>query len=554
MKPSRLAPRSLYARLALVLLLLLGTVGAAWIATSVHTTALYQEELEQRLNRDLARQLLKDTEILDQGVSEADLEHIFHVLMVVNPRIEVYLLDAEGRILSYSAPEGRVVRERVSLEPIRRFLRADSAGSDPVAADGPRLPLRGDDPRQAEGRKIFSVAPIPASAFPDGTGVADGTGAAGETSPAGGDATTAGERGGYLYVVLGGERYESVVAGLRSNKVLRMAAGVTVGALAVAFLVGLILFRRLTRRLARLDRRIRGFHRDDGPAGRRAASADAGVSVSGGRATEDHEAAPPGDEIDRLEAGFARMAERIEHQIDELAALDELRRELVANVSHDLRTPIAALRGYLETLLIKEESLSPEERSRYLTIALRHAEHLGKLVAQLFELARLDIEEGELELEPVSLPELAQDVVQKFHLAAERQGIDLAADLPESVPFVQADIRLLERALDNLLENALAHTPEGGRVTLAVAAANGGARVRLEDTGSGIPADELPRIFDRFQRGSAPVEGRGRRQQPGAGLGLAITKRILDLHGADLAVESEVGHGTTFSFELPLHR
>jgi len=508
-----LAPRSLYARLALVLLLLLGTVGAAWIATSVYTTALYQEELEQRLNRDLARQLLKDTEILDQGVSEADLEHIFHVLMVVNPRIEVYLLDRRGEILAYSAPEGEVVRERVSLTPIREFLNAAE----------PRLPLRGDDPRQAEGRKIFSVAPVPARAAGRITG--------GSAAP----------EGGYLYVVLGGQRYESVVAGLRSNRILRLAAGATLGALLVAFLVGLLLFRRLTRRLARLDRRIRGFHRE----------ADAATSAAGAAPVE-------GDEIDRLEAAFSRMAERIEHQIDALAALDELRRELVANVSHDLRTPIAALRGYLETLLIKEESLSPEERSRYLTIALRHAEHLGKLVAQLFELARLDIEERELDLEPVSLPELAQDVVQKFHLDAERHGIDLTAELPASVPFVHADIRLLERALDNLLENALAHTPEGGRVTLAVAAANGGARVRLEDTGSGIPADELPRIFDRFQRGSAPADGRGRKQRPGAGLGLAITKRILDLHGADLEVESTVGHGTTFSFELssraPAHR
>lgn len=516
----RIAPRSLYARLALVLLLLLTVVGAAWIATSVYTSALYQEELEQRLNRDLARQLLSDTQILDEGVSDADLEHIFHVLMVVNPRIEVYLLDAEGQILAYSAPEGKVVRERVSLEPIRAFLGPD-----------PRLPLRGDDPRQTEGHKIFSVAPIPAGSGDRDSSAVPSTGSG------------LGDTGGYLYVVLGGERYESVVAGLRSNRVLRLAAGATLGALLVAFLVGLLLFRRLTRRLARLDRRIRAFH----PRG------DGANDDSAGAAHPDPDLDLPatGDEIDRLEAGFSRMAERIELQIEELAALDELRRELVANVSHDLRTPIAALQGYLETLLLKEETLPPEERRRYLAIALRHAEHLGKLVAQLFELARLDVEEGKLDLEPVSLPELAQDVVQKFHLEAERQGVALAAELPADVPFVAADIGLLERALDNLLENALAHTPEGGRVILAVAAAEGGARVRLADTGHGIPADELPRIFDRFQRGSAPEDGRRRRQHPGAGLGLAITKRILDLHGAELSAESTVGQGTTFSFLLP---
>ena len=388
-----------------------------------------------------------------------------------------------------------MVRERVSLQPIREFLSGTV-----------RLPIRGDDPRQADGRKIFSVAPIPRHS---GNGEAAG--------------------GGYLYVVLGGERYESVVAGLRSNWVLRLAAGVALGALAVVLAVGLVLFRRLTRRLARLDHRIRAFHPDP---------------------NEPPATPPPGDEIDRLEAAFHRMAERIEAQIHELSALDELRRELVANVSHDLRTPIAALQGYLETLQLKEGSLDEDERRRYLNVAARHAEHLGKLVAQLFELARLDVEEARLEVEPVSLAELAQDVVQKFHLAAERHGVALEALAGRPLagqPFVAADIRLLERALDNLLDNALAHTPPGGRVTVAVEETPRGLRLRLADTGTGIPPDELPRIFDRFQRG----EDRGRRERPGAGLGLAITKRILELHGSDLTVESTVGRGTAFSFELP---
>lgn len=509
---------SLYARLALALLVLLTLLAVAWVVTTVVTSNLYHEEVEQRLNRSLAQQLLSDTEILDQGVREEDVKHIFHVLMVVNPRIEVYLLDAEGRILSYSAPEGRVVRERVDLEPVRAFLA------------GGRLPIRGDDPRHREGRKIFSAAPIP--------------------SP-GGDGPD-----GYLYVVLGGERYDSVLAGLRSNWVLRLAVTAGLGALLVALALGLLLFRRLTRRLERLDRRIRTFHREPVLPTRYPGPPAAGEARPGdGPPT----LTPPGDEIDRLEAAFNRMAERIESQIGELAALDELRRQLVANVSHDLRTPIAALQGYLETLLLKEESLPEAERRRYLEIALRHAEQLGKLVAQLFELARLEVEEAKLELEPASMAELAQDVVQKFHLEAERHGIALEARLPSAAggddgpgagplqPFVRADIRLLERALDNLLENALAHTPPGGRVTLAVEAADGGVRVRLADTGRGIPPEDLPRIFDRFHRGRDP----GRRERPGAGLGLAITRRILELHGAALQVESAVDVGTTFTFQLP---
>ncbi len=495
-------PRSLYARLSLVLLVLVGLVGAAGLAINLWTVRRYQEEAEQRLNHDLAGALLSDTTIFQDGVRQEDLDHIFHMLMVVNPRIEVYLLDRGGRILGYSAPAGRVVRDRVSLQPIRDFLAGDR-----------RLPLRGDDPRSRGGRKIFSVAPIPAP---------------------GGDAAPDAEGPGYLYVVLGGEQYDSVLHRLRGSYILRTSGGVAVAALALAAALGLVLFRVLTRRLARLDSRIRGFHREGYLPGPVAPGGDPGVPGP-----------PAGDEIDRLEEAFERMAARIEGQMAELAQLDELRRELVANVSHDLRTPIAALQGYLETLLMKDAALSPEERRQYLEIAERHSQHLGKLVAQLFELARLDVAEARLDLETVSLAELAQDVVQKFGLAAGERGIELVAELPARLPFVRADIRLLERAFDNLIENALAHTPAGGRVVVGLAEGDEGVVVRCEDSGAGIPPEELPRVFDRFFR------GRGGRAGGGAGLGLAITKRILELHGARLEVASAVGHGTAFSFRLP---
>ncbi|HMB52388.1 MAG TPA: hypothetical protein VKU40_03670, partial [Thermoanaerobaculia bacterium] len=215
--------RSLFARLAVVLLVLLVGVGAVWVVTTLVTTGLYQEELEQRLNRDLARSLLADTAILERSVGEEigegvdgglgpdlepdlepELEHIFHTLMVVNPRIEVYLLDVEGHILAFSAPEGRVVREQVSIDPVHAFLAGER-----------RLPIRGDDPRQEKGVKIFSAAPIEA---PSGAVV------------------------GYLYVVLGGEGYDSAAALLRSSYLLRLAAVGAVVAVLVALAAGLFLF------------------------------------------------------------------------------------------------------------------------------------------------------------------------------------------------------------------------------------------------------------------------------------------------------------------------
>jgi two-component system, OmpR family, sensor kinase len=381
-----------------------------------------------------------------------------------------------------------VVRERVDLEPIHDFLA------------GARLPVHGDDPRSPTGRKIFSAARLP--------------GADDAADPA------------YLYIVLGGEQYDSVFDRLQASAILRLAGCLAALAVGAALAAGLFTFRRLTRRLERLDRTLASFRQRQGE--------------------PPPDAPADGDEIDRLDSTFRAMAQRIDRQVEELARHDELRRELVANVSHDLRTPIAALQAYLETLLIKDETLAPQERRRYLEIAARHGDHLGKLVAQLFELARLDVEEPALSLETMSLAELIQDVVQKLELTAREREVVLAARLPGRLPPVSADIRLLERAFGNLIENALAHTPPGGRVTLGLERDGESVMVRCEDTGEGIPAEELPHVFERLFRGRGP-HGRN----DGAGLGLAIARRIVELHGSRLEVESELGRGTVFSFRLP---
>jgi PAS domain S-box-containing protein len=224
-----------------------------------------------------------------------------------------------------------------------------------------------------------------------------------------------------------------------------------------------------------------------------------------------------------------------------------LRRDLIANVSHDLRTPLAALHGYLETLLMKGESLPPEKRRSYLETAARQSEHMGTLISELFELVKLDFKGFEIHPEPVQLGELAQDVLQKFHLAAEKKGIALEADIAAGLPSVQADIGLIERALDNLIDNALRHTPSGGVVSLAVTASDGRVEIRVADTGRGIPAAEIPHIFERFYRvDKSRTTGTG-----GAGLGLAIVKRIIDLHGVRMEVTSAPNEGAAFSFALP---
>ena len=482
--------QSLHTRLVAVLLGLLLVLGVTLTIISFNSSRSYEEEVVQRLNRALAASLVAEEVLLVEGeVNERALEQVFHTLSIINPSIEVYLLDLEGNVVQHSAP-GKVRRERIDIEPIKAFL-----------ADGAELPIRGDDPRDVNRKKIFSASVIMVEDRYEG----------------------------YLYVVLASEAYDSVVQRLKGSHILRMSVVLTGLALALTAIAGVVLFSALTRRLRTLAAVVEDFRRSDFSEPVRL----------------DHDSAG-GDEIDTLSATFESMSDRIIQQVRSLKQTDELRRELVANVSHDLRTPLASLTGYIETLQLKEGRLSDSEREQYLAVARRQSERLTTLVEELFELARLESQDMKPELETFPLPELVQDVVQDFRLEADQKGVSLELDRPDEVPLVSADIGLIQRALSNLIGNALEHTDSGGKVSVFIAPAADKVAVRIEDTGCGIPSDELEQIFDRFYQ----VRNRGERQSTAGGLGLAIVKRILELHGSAVDAASTVGEGTAFSFSL----
>ena len=216
-------------------------------------------------------------------------------------------------------------------------------------------------------------------------------------------------------------------------------------------------------------------------------------------------------------------------------------------MSHDLRSPLAAVRGYLETALMKGEALSAEERARYIEIALRNTEGLGTLVEELFALSTLDAGGVEPHVEPFAAGDLVQDVAARFRPRAEEGGQTLALHLDPALPLVRGDVGLVERVLANLIDNALRFTPPGGSVQVAALRLDGAVRFRVCDTGAGIPADLVGRVTERFVQGD-PARTRGGRG--GAGLGLAIAERILALHGSRLEIASVEGEGTTVAFTL----
>lgn len=492
--------RTLYGRLAALLFglcLLLGGLYTAWM---VRTSQLYLQEVNQKLNRNLARHLAAERILLTDGrINKEAAAETFRTLMAINRSIEIYLLDPEGRVLAFSAAPGVVKRDRVSLEPVRAML------------DERPLPIYGDDPRSETRRKVFSVTalrrarggqPVPPNSALDG----------------------------YLYVILVGEEYVSALGLVGQSRTLRSSAW-TVGLLiALALLAALLIVRGLTRRLTRLAREMAAFRESD-------------FSRIPALPSE---AGPPGDEIDTLAVTFRDMSQRIVGQIGHLREVDRLRRDLVANVSHDLRTPMASIHGYLETLLLKGPALAPEERKRYLEVALKHSQGLRTMVDELFDLAKLDAREVTMHQEPFSLCELGQDVLQRFELLAAGKGVELESLLSPSLPMVVADIQLIERVLLNLVQNAVRHTRHGGCVSLNCHMDGARVLVEVADTGPGISADELPHIFERFYR----ARGADNEAVQGAGLGLAIAKHIVELHGTTLGVRSAPEAGATFTFTL----
>lgn len=246
-------------------------------------------------------------------------------------------------------------------------------------------------------------------------------------------------------------------------------------------------------------------------------------------------------------AGRVAMLElRLAERDAQLSRVALQRRELLANVSHDLRTPLAAMQGYLELLLLRHGSLGPAEERNYLLTAARQGEKLGRLVNDLFDLTRLEAGELAPQAEDFALGELVQDVVQKFGHEARQRGVRLAACDAAAAPRVHADLALVARVLENLLDNALRHTPAEGSVTIGILADGTRTALTVSDTGEGIAAADLPGLFDRYDRASR-VQGVG----ASPGLGLAIARRIVRLHGGELAVRSTPGAGTAVSFDLP---
>jgi signal transduction histidine kinase len=480
--------RSFYARLSSLFLVLTVALGAGFIAIAFNSAEHLFDDVEQLLNRDYAAAIAEElAPLVSKGFQNGPIQEAIHYMMVLNPRVEIYLLGADGRVLAwFGNPADRLVRISVDTRPLEAFITG-----------GRRLPILGDDPRSSSRSKPFSAAPL-----------------------------RIGDERGFVYVILGGQLFDRSLNAVRESYYLRAGLAAVLAALGVTVVTGLALFFLLTRRLTLLSQAVRAFKAGD--LRRRVAA--------GSR-----------DELGDLGRSFNDMAAALEAGMEKLRLSQRMRRELIANISHDLRGPIASLRGSLETIVLKDAELGPEERRKYMEVGLRSTDSLGKLVDELFELVSLETRQKRPRREAFPLSELVQDVVLKLRPRAEKVPVRLEAVSPPGIPLVSADIGMIERLLSNLIDNALGFTPAGGSVRVELSPRDGFVYVCVADTGMGIAPEDLPRIFDRFYRAD-----KSRNRSGGAGLGLAIAKEIAELHGGTLTAESFPGQGARFTFRLPI--
>ncbi len=487
-------PKTLFGRLLAIVLAFCMLMTSICIVLMRTWHSNYHAEADQMAGRDVAQRIVEANLFFNEGLLDVNNYHrAVANLAAINPTVDSYLLDEQGQILASSLPGERLTRRFVDVTPIEEFLGSDVS-----------LPIFGDDPQRLAGEEVFSAATIIIPGCP----------------------------ASYLYLILHRSDEGSALAAIRRSYTINETVGVLLLSAILAVLATVVLMRVLTRNLGHLEEAMVAF-RESGfttPPVRLA-------SVRPGW----------GDEIDRLTRMFSELVAKMQVRMQDLRHSDEIRREILANVSHDLRTPLAALSLHLETLALKPD-LSAEERGQYLLTSLRQCQGLSTLVEQLLEAARLDAGQVPFEPEPFNIGELLHDVEQKFRLNAEKSGVELRVDGIETLPMVRGDIGLIERALDNLLDNAFQYTKSGDKISISTEQLDTAVRVAVADTGTGFSAPDSEHVTDRFFR-----VDRSRGQGSGhAGLGLAIVNSIARLHGSQLDIDSVPEHGTTVSFELPI--
>ena len=493
---------SLYHRISIVLLAVFLIIAGlmAWLFEQSRQSI--QDETSQRLHLNLAEHIVQDLSLGKNGqLDKSSIKQAFHMMMVLGPSIELYIVDTNGKLLAYDAPEEKIKLQTIDTAPIKQFTTGE-----------PDLPLLGDDPRSSTRKKIFSAALIQHEK----------------------------KMVGYLYIIIGGEDFDSISTALQLSKAWKIGLFGMGAALFFLLVASLLLFYALTKPLRNLALEITAFEKSGFKQLDRKQDFSKDINSTSS------------SEVSLLSVSFYHMAQQITESLERLEKLDTVRKEFLAYVSHDLRTPLTGTTAYLETLALKFDSLSDTEKKTFIEKSLANCARLDSMINELFELARLDNNQVTLNNQLFSIEDSLSDLYSSLEGIAKKKDIQLDVQCTLSESSVFGDIAKLERVIQNLVENAIHYTPNQGTVTIS--AINLPAKedqencvqITISDTGQGISEEDLPYIFEPYYRSESALKP----YQKGAGLGLAICQRLLALHGTKLQVESTLNKGTRFFFNV----
>jgi signal transduction histidine kinase len=482
---------SIFRRITILVFSLITILGILFIVITYFATTNYHQASTQLLNKDVAAHIAKFTSPFENGtVNKKKADSVFYNAMVLSPSSEVYFLDTAGKVVAYHASEKEIKLWKVPLANINRYISAK--GNQYVKAPDPRDPAHS---------KVFSAAEV----FGNN------------------------KKLGYIYVILGSQTSENVLSMLLSTHISNLAIKAFAAIIILSILISLFYLSRIRRSFTRLTTVLQRFESGD---------------YAARFPVNDR------DDLTPVTSAFNKMADLLSRTINSLTRSERERKDMVAIISHDLRTPLAIARGYSETLLIKKhkEETGNEQQQEYLQLIVQKIHQVETMVKQLFELSKIEAAEFEPRKEPFIPAEIVQEIIHTYSLNAAEKNINLRCTQCQHHLWVNADVGMMERVVQNLIDNALKNTPSGGSIQISLEPDEQKLTFSIANTGSPLPDDLLQWI-------NSPADDSSliNKRPAKLGLGLLIVQKILFLHNSSLEAYTHEGSRNIFIFSLPIY-
>lgn len=457
----KLRSTGIFSRIGFFVFFVITALGVLFVVITYTATSEYYRASTQLLNKDIAEHIAKlSSPFTQEGINKKKADSVFYNTMIFSPNTEVYFLDTAGKVMYYHAPDSLIKQRQVPLDNIKTYL------SDPTHE------IENTDPRDPSTPKIFSAAPV----------------------------LIGNQRIGYIYVILASREYRNVAEFVFRSRVGGWATKVFFIIILATVIFSLLYASRLQRRFNHVVNVLDQFK-----------EGDLNVRFNIGAK----------DEFFPIADAFNKMVAMLDSNFSRLKLLEDERKTFLANISHDLRTPLAVARGYTETLLM-ENTASRKEQEGHLDMILNKIMQVEKLVLQLFELSKMESVNFTPQKEPFVLSEILQEVIKGAEFQAKKKNIQIICENCEDSTLINADISMMERVLQNLLENAVKYTDDNGHISVSLSREPDKLIILLENSGKLLSGQ----LLNWINHTDEDIMSRPKQ----AGLGLALVKRILQLH------------------------